>query len=71
MDFDEERDYADQGSLTDMDMEEDVEILSLLLKYMPSCVDADEIEQLARDIPVQPRGQRALKAASDILLHSV
>ncbi len=30
MDFDEERDYADQGRLTDMDMEEDSEILSLL-----------------------------------------
>ena len=31
MDLDEERDYADQGPLTDMDMEEDAEILSLLL----------------------------------------
>jgi hypothetical protein len=37
-----------------MDMEEDAEILSLLLKHMPSCVDADEIEQLVRNIPVQP-----------------
>ncbi len=31
MDFDEERDYADQGPLTDMDMEEDSKIISLLL----------------------------------------
>jgi hypothetical protein len=54
MDFDEERDYADQGPLTDMDKEEDAEILSLLLKHMPSCVDAGaaDIEQLVRDIPV-------------------
>ncbi len=37
MDIDEERDFADQGPLTDMDMEEDAEILSLLLKHMPSC----------------------------------
>jgi hypothetical protein len=44
MDFDEERDYADQGPLTDMDMEKDAEILSLLLKHMPSCVDAADIE---------------------------
>ena len=30
MDFDEEGNYADQGPLTDMDMEKDAEILSLL-----------------------------------------
>ncbi len=54
MDFDEECDYADQGPLTDMDMEEDAEIVSLQLKHMPSCVDATDIEQLVRDIPVQP-----------------
>ena len=54
MDLDEERDYADQGPLTDMDMEEDAKILSLLLKHMPSCIDAADIEQLVRDIPVQP-----------------
>ena len=53
MDFDEERDFADQGPLTDMDMEEDPEILSLLLKHMPSCIDASDIEQLVQDIPVQ------------------
>jgi hypothetical protein len=35
MDIDEERDFADQSPLTDMDMEEDAEILSLLLKHMP------------------------------------
>ena len=37
-----------------MDMEEDVKILSLLLKHMPSCIEAADIEQLVRDIPVQP-----------------
>jgi hypothetical protein len=54
MDIDEERDFADQGPLTDMDMEDDAEFLSLLLKHMPSCIDAADIEQLAQDIPVQP-----------------
>ena len=54
MDFDVERDYADQGPLSAMDMEEDAEILTLLLKHMPSCIDAADIEQLVRDIPVQP-----------------
>jgi hypothetical protein len=55
MDFDEERDFADQGPLTDMDMEEDAEILALLLKHIPSCIAAADIEQLVRlgDIPVQ------------------
>jgi hypothetical protein len=37
-----------------MDMEEDAEILSRLLKHMPSCIDAADIEQLVQDIPVQP-----------------
>ena len=32
MDFDEERDFADQGPLTDMEMEKDSEITALLLK---------------------------------------
>ena len=54
MDSDEERDFADQGPLTDMDMEEDAEMLALLLKHMPSCIDAADIEQLLRDIPDQP-----------------
>ena len=54
MDPDEERDFADQGPLTDMDMEEDAEMLALLLKHMPSCIDAADIEQLLRDISDQP-----------------
>jgi hypothetical protein len=37
-----------------MDMEEDAEMIALLLKHMPSCIDAADIEQLVRDIPVQP-----------------
>jgi hypothetical protein len=53
MDSDEERDFADQGPLTDMDMEEDAEMFVLLLKHMPSCIDAADIEQLVRDIPEQ------------------
>jgi hypothetical protein len=55
MDIDEERDFADQGPLTDMDMEEDAEILSLLLKHMPSCIDAADIEQLVKDIQCSRR----------------
>jgi hypothetical protein len=50
----EERDYADQDPLSDMDMEEDAEILATLLKHIPSCMNADDIEQLLQDIPVQP-----------------
>ena len=54
MDFDEERDFADQGALTVLDMEEDAEMLALLLKHMPSCIDAADIEPQIRDrdIPV-------------------
>ncbi len=37
-----------------MDMEEDAKILTLLWKHMPSCIDAADIEQVVRDIPVQP-----------------
>jgi hypothetical protein len=33
MDFDWERDFADQGPLTNMDMEEDAEMLALILKH--------------------------------------
>ena len=40
MDFEEERDFADQGPLTDMDMEEDAQILATLLKHLPSCMNA-------------------------------
>ena len=54
MDADEERDYDDQDPLSDMDMEEDAEILATLLKHIPSCVNAHDIEQLLKDIPVQP-----------------
>jgi hypothetical protein len=32
MDFDEERDFADQGPVTDMDMEEDAEMFAPMLK---------------------------------------
>ena len=54
MDFDEARDFADQGPLPDMDMEEDALILATLLKHIPSCFSADDIEQLLQDIPDQP-----------------
>jgi hypothetical protein len=54
LDPDGELDFADQGPLTDMNMEEDAEMLALLLKHMPSCIDAADIEQLLRDIPDQP-----------------
>ena len=54
MDSDEECDFADQGPLTDMDMEEDAQILATLLKRIPSCMHAADIEQLLQDIPVQP-----------------
>jgi hypothetical protein len=37
-----------------MDMEEDAEILATLLKHIPSCMSADDIEKLLQDIPVQP-----------------
>jgi hypothetical protein len=47
MDFDEERDFADQGPLTDIDMEEDSQILATLLKHLPSCINAADIEQMA------------------------
>ncbi len=58
MDFDEERNFADQGPLTDMDMEEDAKILALLLKHIPSCIAAADIEQL-----VQLRHSRAAASA--------
>ena len=54
MDADEERDYADQDPLSDMDMEEDAEILAIFLKHTASCMSAADIEQLLQDIPVQP-----------------
>ncbi len=54
MDFDEERDFADQGPLTDIDMEEGTQILATLLKHPPSCINAADMEHLLQDIPVQP-----------------
>ncbi len=56
MDFDEERDFADQDPLTDRDMEEDFQNLATLMKHLPSCMNAADIqvEQLLQDIPEQP-----------------
>jgi hypothetical protein len=54
MDSDKERDYADQDPLSDMDIYEDAEILATLLKHIPSCMSADDIEKLLQDIPMQP-----------------
>jgi hypothetical protein len=36
-----------------MDMEEDAQILATLLKHIPSCMNAADIEQLLQDIPDQ------------------
>ncbi len=52
MDPDEARNHADQGPLPDRDMEEDNEILLTLLKHMPFCMNADNIEQLLQEIYV-------------------
>ncbi len=54
MDFEDQRDFADQNPLTDMEMEKDALILATLLKHTPSCMNADHIEHLVQDIPVQP-----------------
>ena len=54
MDFDDERDFADLGPLTEEDIEEDAQILATLLKHIPSCMNTADIEQLLKDIPVQP-----------------
>jgi hypothetical protein len=53
MDYVEERAFADQGPLTDMDLEEDAQILATLLGSIPSCMHAADIEQLLQDIPVK------------------
>ena len=39
-----------------MDMEEDAqpEILTTLLKHLPSCINTADMEQILQDIPVQP-----------------
>ena len=44
MDFEEVHDFADQGPLTDIDMEEDAQILATLLKHLPSCINAADME---------------------------
>jgi len=54
MDSDEERDYADQGPCSDSDMDGDTQILATLLKLIPGCIDAADIELLLQGIPVQP-----------------
>ena len=60
MDADEERDYADQDPLSDMDMEEDAEILATLLKHIPSCMSAADIilyidaTFIKHGIPIRP-----------------
>ena len=54
MDTDEERDFADQGSPSDFELEDDNQILATLLKQILACIDAADIELLLQDIPVQP-----------------
>jgi hypothetical protein len=64
MDFDEERDYADQGPRTDMDMDEDAEILCLLfLRAGPGRQRRGSVA--ARPLP--QRGRR--KAAAERIEH--
>ena len=46
MDFDEERDFADQGPLTDIDMEENAQLLATLLKHLPSFINTADMEHL-------------------------
>jgi hypothetical protein len=53
-DPDEQRDYADQGPPSDSDLDGDTQILATLLKHIPECIDAADIELLLQDIPVQP-----------------
>ncbi len=52
-DPDEQRDYADQGPPSDSDLDGDTQILATLLKLIPGCIDAADIE-LLQGIPVQP-----------------
>ncbi len=44
--FDEERDFADQDPLSDMDMEEDAQNLATLLNHIPSCMNADVLQHV-------------------------
>ncbi len=46
MDSDEERDFADQGHPSDFESEEDTHILATLLKQIPACINAADIELL-------------------------
>ncbi len=54
MDPDEQRDFADQGPPSDSDLDGDTQILATLLKLIPGCIDAADIELLLQGIPVQP-----------------
>jgi hypothetical protein len=54
MDTNEEHDFADQGPPSDFELEEDTQILATLLKHIPACIDAADIELLLQYIPVQP-----------------
>jgi hypothetical protein len=54
MDPDEERDFADQRPHSDSDLDGDTQILATLLKHIPGCINAADIELLLQDIPVQP-----------------
>ncbi len=47
MDFDEERDFADQGPLTDMDVEEDAKMLELMLKHTRCDMNYDIIVMIS------------------------
>jgi hypothetical protein len=45
MDSEEERDFVNHGPLTDMDTEENTQIIATLLKHTPSCMNTAGIEQ--------------------------
>ncbi len=51
---DEERDFADQHPPSDSDLDGDTQILATLLKHIPECINAADIELLLQDIRVQP-----------------
>jgi hypothetical protein len=53
IDFDEEREFSIQDPLTDIDMDEDAQILGTFLKHIPSCMNAADIEQQLQDITVR------------------
>ncbi len=66
MDSDQERDFACQGHLSYMDMEEDAQLLATLMKHIPSCMNATDIEQLLRDLEI-PDQQPAVVPARTVL----